>query len=172
MSNLILLCMVSQPKNSQKINDVTDHADVGSDTTSVMSNIVGHNGRIVGVSTIKGTTYQIALTPRIEGGTFNWTCSISIVEQDASFDNSYNGQVFFGFIDNNSSSYAAPSSSMLPRGCNATDSNQNTDFEAYRSERQTLDTELINSHNQALNAWQQRTAIAAAQDQDYSEFKK
>ncbi|MDE4982588.1 hypothetical protein NAI38_12105, partial [Francisella tularensis subsp. holarctica] len=68
------------------------------------------------VSTIKGTTYQIALTPRIEGGTFNWTFSISIVEQDASFDNSYNGQVFFGFIDNNSSSYAAPSSSMLPRG--------------------------------------------------------
>ncbi|MBK2112258.1 prepilin-type N-terminal cleavage/methylation domain-containing protein [Francisella tularensis subsp. novicida FSC159] len=151
--------------------DVTDHADVGSDTTSVMSDIVGHNGRIVGVSTIKGTTYQIALTPRIEGGTFNWTCSISIVEQDASFDNSYNGQVFFGFIDNNSGSYAAPSSSILPRGCNATDSNQNTDFEAYRSERQTLDTELMNSHNQALNAWQQRTAIAAAQDQDYSNLK-
>ncbi|MDE4973980.1 pilin, partial [Francisella tularensis subsp. holarctica] len=78
--------------------------------------IVCHNGRIVGVSTIKGTTYQIALTPRIEGGTLNWTCSISIVEKYASFDNSYNGQVFFGFIDNNSISYAAPSSSMLPRG--------------------------------------------------------
>lgn len=29
----------------------------------------------------------------------------------------------------------------------------------------------MNSHNQALNAWQQRTAIAAAQDQDYSDLK-
>ena len=132
-----------------------------------MDDILGNNGRIVGVSTIKGTTYQIALTPRIESGTFNWSCSISIVEENANLDNNYNGQVFFGFIDNNSGSYAAPRSSVLPRGCNATDSNQNTDCEAYRSERQTLDTELMNSHNQSLNAWQQRTAIATDQNQGY-----
>ncbi|MFV9924623.1 MAG: hypothetical protein AB8U93_02640 [Francisella endosymbiont of Hyalomma scupense] len=33
---------------------------------------------------------------------------------------------------------------------------------AYRSQRKTLDNELINSHNNALIVWQQRTAEAVA----------
>ncbi|MBK2356065.1 pilin [Francisella hispaniensis] len=149
--------------------DVTDHADIGSDTTSVMSDIVGHNGRIVGVSTIKGTTYQIALTPRIEGSTFNWSCTVSIVEEQSSIESDYHGQISYNFIDT-AGSFAAPSSGILPRGCNSSNENLDSDFEEYKSQRETLDNQLVNSHQDALLAWQNRTAETLAQDSEYNDL--
>nr|WP_231138682.1 hypothetical protein [Francisella orientalis] len=53
--------------------NVTDDVNIGDANTSVMSDIVGHNGRIVGVSNINGKTYQIALSPSIENNSFKWT---------------------------------------------------------------------------------------------------
>lgn len=43
---------------------VSTQVNVNDENTSVMGDIVGHNGRIVALT--KGKTYQIALTPRID----------------------------------------------------------------------------------------------------------
>ncbi|AJI74661.1 hypothetical protein BZ13_1630 [Francisella philomiragia subsp. philomiragia ATCC 25015] len=149
--------------------DVTDDASIGDANTSVMSDIVGHNGRIVGVSNIKGTTYQIALTPRIQDNTFQWSCSISIVEEESSIESNYNGQVNFSFIDT-AGAFAAPSNSVLPKGCNSSNENLDSDFEEYKSQRETLDNELVNSHQNALSAWQSRTTEALTQDSEYGDL--
>ncbi|AJI55762.1 hypothetical protein LA56_1753 [Francisella philomiragia] len=148
--------------------DVTDDADIGDANTSVMSDIVGHNGRIVGVSNIKGTTYQIALTPRIQDNTFQWSCSISIVEEQSSINDGYFGLNFEFY--NNSGSYIAPSSSVLPKGCNSSSENQDSDYEAYKSQRATLDSDLMNGHSDAVTAWQNRTTEALAQDSQYNDL--
>ncbi|AEI35355.1 pilin [Francisella salina] len=148
--------------------DVTDDANIGNANTSVMSDIVGHNGRIVGVSNIKGTTYQIALTPRIQDNTFKWTCSVSIVEEQSSINDGYFGLNFEFY--NNSGSYIAPSSNVLPKGCNSSSENQDSDYEAYKSQRANFDNTLMNDHNDAVTAWQNRTTEALVQDSQYNDL--
>ncbi|MEY8674130.1 prepilin-type N-terminal cleavage/methylation domain-containing protein [Francisella philomiragia] len=148
--------------------DVTDYTDIGNENTNVMSDIVGHNGRIVGVSNINGKTYQIALSPSIENNTFKWTCSISIVEEQSSINDGYFGLNFEFY--NNSGSYVAPSSSILPSGCNASSENQDSDYEAYKSQRANFDSALMNGHSNAVTAWQNRTTEALAQDSQYSDL--
>lgn len=151
--------------------DVTDYTDIGDENASVMSDIIGHNGRIVGVSTIMGKTYQIALTPRIEDNLFKWSCTVSIVEQNSTIEDSYNGQVYYGFWNGDNGSYEAPNSSSIPNGCNTSSENLNSDFEEYRSQRQTQDQQLVDAHNTALNAWRDRTDNTAAQDQTYTDAR-
>nr|WP_244972926.1 pilin [Francisella philomiragia] len=148
--------------------DVTDYTDIGNENTNVMSDIVGHNGRIVGVSNINGKTYQIALSPSIENNTFKWTCSVSIVEEESSINDGYFGLNFEFY--NNSGSYVAPSSSILPSGCNASSENQDSDYEAYKSQRANFDSALMNGHSNAVTAWQNRTTEALAQDSQYSDL--
>ncbi|MBK2092429.1 pilin [Francisella philomiragia] len=148
--------------------DVTDDASIGDANTSVMSDIVGHNGRIVGVSNINGKTYQIALSPSIENNTFRWTCSVSIVEEQSSINDGYFGLNFEFY--NNSGSYIAPSSSVLPKGCNSSSENQDSDYEAYKSQRANFDNILMNDHNDAVTAWQNRTTEALAQDSQYNDL--
>ncbi|AJI56220.1 pilin family protein [Francisella philomiragia] len=148
--------------------DVTDDASIGDGNTSVMSDIVGHNGRIVGVSNINGKTYQIALSPSIENNSFRWTCSISIVEEQSSINDGYFGLNFEFY--NNSGSYIAPSSSVLPKGCNSSSENQDSDYEAYKSQRANFDSALMNAHSNAVTAWQNRTTEALAQDSQYNDL--
>lgn len=148
--------------------DVTDYTDIGNENANVMSDIVGHNGRIVGVSNINGKTYQIALSPSIENNTFKWTCSVSIVEEESSINDGYFGLNFEFY--NNSGSYVAPSSSILPSGCNASSENQDSDYEAYKSQRANFDSALMNGHSNAVTAWQNRTTEALVQDSQYNDL--
>ncbi|MEY8766647.1 MULTISPECIES: pilin [Francisella] len=148
--------------------DVTDYTDIGNENANVMSDIVGHNGRIVGVSNINGKTYQIALSPSIENNTFKWTCSVSIVEEESSINDGYFGLNFEFY--NNSGSYVAPSSSILPSGCNASSENQDSDYEAYKSQRANFDSALMNAHSNAVTAWQNRTTEALVQDSQYNDL--
>ncbi|WP_150465290.1 prepilin-type N-terminal cleavage/methylation domain-containing protein [Francisella sp. SYW-2] len=148
--------------------DITDYTDIGNENANVMSDIVGHNGRIVGVSNINGKTYQIALSPSIENNTFKWTCSVSIVEEESSINDGYFGLNFEFY--NNSGSYVAPSSSILPSGCNASSENQDSDYEAYKSQRANFDSALMNAHSNAVTAWQNRTTEALVQDSQYNDL--
>ena len=95
----------------------TDIANVkdnyfGDDNVAVMSELKENNGRLLSHPVINGTTYQIAITPRINdsGTLINWECNITI---------------------QNGGTYSAPPSGAMPRGCNVASEDLNDDQDAY-----------------------------------------
>ena len=82
----------------------------GDDNVAVMSELKENNGRLLAHPIIKGTTYQIAITPRINdnGSLINWECDIR-----------------------NETDNSAPPSGAMPNGCNISADDLNDDQVAY-----------------------------------------
>ncbi|QLE78311.1 prepilin-type N-terminal cleavage/methylation domain-containing protein [Francisella sp. Scap27] len=106
---------------------------LGDDNVAIMSELKANNGTLLSHPVINGSTYQIALTPRINdnGSLINWECNIR-----------------------NETSNSAPPSGAMPNGCNSTDTDLNDDQSAYNEEYTSLegirDTAIAAAH-QAWN---------------------
>nr|WP_052399113.1 prepilin-type N-terminal cleavage/methylation domain-containing protein [Francisella sp. FSC1006] len=101
---------------------------LGDANVAIMSELKQNNGRLLAHPVINGTTYQIALTPRINdnGSLINWECNITVED---------------------GGSYSTPPSSAMPGNCNASSGDLNDDQQAYIN---TFNEELVSVRNAAL----------------------
>lgn len=103
---------------------------LGDDNVAIMSEVRDNNGTLLAHPVINGTTYQIALTPRINdnGTLINWECDIR-----------------------NETDNLAPPSGAMPRGCNVTAEDLNDDQEAYIDDYNSLVEDRTEALTTALN---------------------
>lgn len=87
----------------------------GDANVAIMSELKENNGRLLAHPVINGTTYQIAITPRIGDGVVNWECNIR-----------------------NETDNSAPPASAMPGNCTSTNLDLNDDQEAYNEAYQSL----------------------------------
>jgi len=118
--------VTSDEEFQSKIANVKDNY-FGDDNVAIMSELKQNNGRLLSHPKINDTTYQIAITPRInDSGTLvNWECDIR-----------------------NETDNSAPPSGAMPRGCNVTAEDLNDDQSAYI---QKFNDDLVGIRNAALN---------------------
>lgn len=124
---------------------------LGDANVGIMSELRENNGRLLSHPVINGTTYQIAITPRInDGGSLvEWECNISVENGD---------------------SYSAPPASTMPGNCNATATDLNDDQVAYIEEFDSFNEDRQAAYTAAQAAWNQRRDTALENDQDYQDL--
>ena len=127
----------------------------GDDNVAIMNEFKQNNGRLISHPEVQGTTYQIAITPRINdaGTLLTWECDIG-------YDNRSDGTV-----DPNQPTGSPPSGAM-PNGCNETSEELNDDL----FEFQGLIDELSSAVNKALAAWEKRAKDARELDSGYQGY--
>ena len=101
----------------------------GDDNVAIMSELKSNNGRLLAHPVINGTTYQIAITPRINdnGSLINWECDIR----------------------NDTDNSTPPTGASMPNGCNVAADDLNDDQVAYIQE---FNDNLVGTRNAALTS--------------------
>jgi Tfp pilus assembly protein PilE len=106
----------SDTEFQSEIANVKDNY-LGDENVAIMSELKNNNGRLLAHPVISGTTFQIAVTPRINenGSLVTWECNIR-----------------------NETDNTTPPSSAMPEGCTSTNQDLNDDQEAYNEQYEEI----------------------------------